>query len=97
MTEPYQPIYHWKRTQIDDRDPPNDLDWIGMDGVLPIGRIRKETDGPTKGKWQWAGWYPKAYKGRPPTPNLGYEDTARLATQKVEEYWHLCMEVMTPR
>lgn len=97
MTEPYQPIYAWKRTQIDDNDPPTDLDWIGMDGVLPIGRIRKETGGPTKGKWHWAGWYPKTHKGAPPTPNSGYVDTARLATQRVEEYWLRCMEVMVPR
>lgn len=95
--EPYQPRYEWKRTELDENDPPTDLDWIGMDGVLPIGRIRKETAGPTIGKWHWAGWYPKTCMGSPPTPNAGYEGTARLATQKVEEYWERCFEVMTPR
>jgi hypothetical protein len=57
----YQPKYKWHRTQLDENDPPTDLDWIGMDGVLPIGRIGKETAGPTKGKWHWAGWYPKTH------------------------------------
>lgn len=97
MTEPYQPKYQWKRTQIDEHDPPTDLDWCGFDGVLPIGRIMKETSGPTMGQWHWAGWFPKTYKGRPPSPNAGYEATARLATQKVEEYWARCMQVMEPR
>lgn len=97
VTEPYEPRYQWKRTELDENDPPTDLDWIGMDGVLPIGRIRKEVHGPTKGKWHWAGWYPKTYKGTAPTPNAGYADTARLATQKVEEFWELCKQVMTPR
>jgi hypothetical protein len=93
----YQPRYTWKRTEIDDKDPPTDLDWIGMDGVLPIGRIRKELHGPTKGQWHWAGWWPKTHKGAPPLPNAGYSDSARLATQMVEEYWDRCHEVMTPR
>jgi len=97
MTELYHPLYKWHRTQIDENDPPTDLDWIGMDGVLPIGRIMKETSGPTKGNWKWSGWYPKTHMGSPPTPNAGYADTARLATQKVEEYWELSQRVMTPR
>jgi hypothetical protein len=96
MTD-YQPKYKWHRTQLDENDPPTDLDWIGMDGVMPIGRIRKETAGPTKGKWRWAGWYPKTHMGSPPTPNAGYEATARLATQKVEEFWELSQRVMTRR
>ncbi len=97
MTEPYQPRYQWKRTRIDEKDPPTDLDWIGMDGVAYIGRIRKELHGPTQGKWHWAGSYPRTYSGSPPTPNSGYVGTARAATQKVEEYWDLCKQVMTPR
>lgn len=94
---PYEPRYQWKRTQIDENDPPTDLDWIGMDKAAYIGRIKKEVHGPTKGQWQWAGSIPRSYKGSPPTPNTGYCDTARLATQKVEEYWDLAMRVMTPR
>jgi hypothetical protein len=96
MTD-YQPKYQWNRTQLDENDPPRDTDWMGMDGDLPIGRIRKELHGPVKGKWQWAAWYPKTHKGRPPAPNLGYCATARLATQKVEEFWELCLQVMEPR
>lgn len=88
MTAPYQPRYQWKRTQIDENDPPTELDWCGFDGDTYIGRIRKETAGPTKGLWHWAGSLPRTFRGRrPPTPNSGYCDTARQATQKVEEYW----------
>jgi hypothetical protein len=86
----YQPKYTWKRTQIDANDPPTDYDWIGYDGVGAVGRIRKEMNGPTKGKWQWAGWYPRDFKGSPPTPNTGWADTARIATQMCEEYWDRC-------
>lgn len=93
----YQPRYQWKRTQLDENDPPTDLDWCGFDGVHYLGRIRKETAGPTEGQWHWAGSWPRTYKGSPPTPNTGYVDTARQATQKVEEYWDLALKVMTPR
>ena len=96
MTD-YQPRNKWRRTQIDKNDPPTDLDWIAMDGGHDIGRIRKEVHGPTKNKWHWAGWYPKTHMGRPPTPNAGYADTARLATQKVEEYWELSQRSMQRR
>lgn len=97
MTEPYQPRYQWKRTQIDENDTPTDFDWIGMDGVHYIGRIRKEMHGPTNGQWHWAGSYPRTHKGTPPLPNAGYAATARDATQKVEEYWDKAMKTMSPR
>ncbi|WP_426235915.1 hypothetical protein [Pararhizobium sp. DWP1-1-3] len=96
MTD-YQPKYQWYRTQLDKNDPPSETDWTGMDGTAYIGRIRKEMHGPTKGKWYWAGSYPKTHKGSPPTPNAGYSATARLATQMVEEYWERCLRVMEPR
>lgn len=87
MTERRDPKYNWRRTMIDAHDPPTDFDWIGYDGAEAIGRVRKEMHGPIKGKWQWAGWYPKKYKGSPPTPNLGYSASCRLAMLKCEEYW----------
>ena len=93
----YQPKYKWHRTQLDENDPPRDTDWCGYDGDAPIGRIRKELYGPTKGQWHWAGKYPKTHIGTPPKPIAGYAATARLATQNVEEYWELSMRVMTPR
>lgn len=96
MEEKYQPRYQWKRTQIDDKDPPTDFDWIGQDGVHYIGRIRKELDGTLKGQWHWAGSYPRTHTGAPPAWNAGHAESARAATQKVEEYWDLCMRVMTP-
>jgi hypothetical protein len=97
MAQRYEPKYTWKRTQIDERDPPTDYDWQGFDGVSYIGRIRKEFGGPTNGKWHWAGSYPRTHMGRPPAWNAGHCDTAREATQKVEEYWERCLELMTPR
>jgi hypothetical protein len=93
----YQPKYKWHRTQLDENDPPRDIDWTGMDGAAYIGRIRKETHGPTKGKWHYACSWPRTHKGTPPSPNAGYAATARLATQKVEEYWELSMRVMEKR
>ena len=96
MTD-YQPKYKWHRTQLDENDPPRDTDWCGFDGDAPIGRIRKELYGPTKGQWLWSGKFPKTHNGTPPKPIGGYAATARLATQKVEEYWDMSMRVMTPR
>lgn len=96
MTE-YQPKYKWHCTQLDENDPPRDTDWTGIDGTAYIGRIRKELHGPTKGKWRLAGSWPKIHMGSPPLPNAGYQSTARLATQKVEEYCELSLRVMTPR
>ncbi len=97
MTGLYQPKYQWRQTQLDENDPPTDLDWCGFDGAAYIGRIRKEEHGPTKGKWHWAGSFPRTHKGTPPSPVAGYAATARKATQLVEEYWDRCKEVMTPR
>lgn len=97
MTEPYQPRYQWKQTQLDEHDPPTELDWCGFDGVGYVGRIRKETAGKTEGLWHWAGSIPRTFRGSPPTPNQGYCDTARQATQMVEEYWERCKTVMEPR
>lgn len=94
MTTPYQPRYQWRRTQLDENDPPTDLDWLGYDGDQYIGRIRKDTAGPTAGKWQWAGSYPRKLRDKRILPNTGFVDTARIATQKVEEFWDLCLTRM---
>ncbi|WP_077961622.1 hypothetical protein [Ensifer adhaerens] len=97
MTEPYQPRYQWRRTELDANDPPTDFDWLGFDGIGYIGRIRKEAGGPTAGRWNWAGSVPRTFKGSPPTPNQGYCDTAREATEMVETYWDWCLARMCPR
>jgi hypothetical protein len=91
---PYSPRYTWRQTKLDERDTATKYDWCGYDGDQYIGRIWKEFGGPMKGKWHWAGSYPKALKGAPPTPNAGFVDSARLATKMVEEYWDRCFEVM---
>lgn len=87
MTAPYQPRYQWKMTDFGDGDVPTNLDWCGFDGAAYIGRIRKDTAGPTKGKWQWAGSYPRGLRDAKEIPNTGFVDTARIATQRVEEFW----------
>lgn len=97
MTSPYQPKYDWRRTQLDANDPPTDSDWIGYDGDGAVGRVRKEMHGTTKGTWHWAGWYPRTFKGTPPTPNAGYSGSCRLAMQKCEEYWDRAKECMSRR
>lgn len=94
MNTPYQPKYQWRQTELDEHDPKTDLDWCGFDGVGYVGRIRKEMTGPTKGKWHWAGAYPRMFKGKPPVPNSGYVDTARQAAQMAEEYWDRCVAMM---
>ena len=93
MPDRYEPKYLWKQTQLDANDPPTKYDWTGYDGGRPIGRIRKEHHGPTKGKWQWAGWYPMPFNGSPPTPNTGWVDNARLATEKCEAFWDRCKAI----
>ena len=60
MTETYQPRYSWRRTQLDENDPPSDLDWCGLDGDGYIGHIRKDTNGPLKA----------AGNGRPRSPEV---------------------------
>lgn len=94
MPEPYQPRYQWRRTQLDEYDPPTDFDWLGFDDIGYIGRIRKEMAGPTKGKWHWAGSVPRTFKGSAPLPNSGYCDTAREATEMAETYWDWCVARM---
>jgi hypothetical protein len=93
----YQPRYEWYRTKLDKYDTPSDLDWSGLDGKMGVGRIRKETSGPTKGLWHWSGNSPATHTGRPPSPNAGYSPDARQATKEVEDYYARCLESMTLR
>lgn len=51
------------------------------------GRIRLETEGPMKRKWQWAGSCPRPMCRRSINPNVGYCSGAALAAQAVEIYW----------
>lgn len=43
---PYQPQYDWFMSKLDEQDVPTKYDWIGLDGPIGIGRIRKELNGP---------------------------------------------------
>ncbi len=42
MSEPYKPLYPWRRTKIDKDHVPTDEDWSGYDGNVSIGRIQKQ-------------------------------------------------------
>jgi len=51
-----QPQYKWRITWPDEGDADSwKTDFMGWDGDTPVGRIRLETAGPKKGKWQWSG------------------------------------------
>jgi hypothetical protein len=95
--QPYLPHFEWFMTKIDERDTPTEFDWIGLDGPIGIGRIRKELNGPLKGKWQWSGWFPSTHSGQPPSPNTGHCETARNATEMVERYYAKCLRDMQTR
>jgi hypothetical protein len=88
MTEPYQPVNKWRRTRIEDNDPPSDADWMGRE--TGIERIQLQSHGPTKGKRMWIGHGPSVRKRC--TPPQGYEAESREAMLKVEEYYHRLLE-----
>lgn len=92
MTTPYQPRYQWRPTEIHGET--LDLDWVGYDGDQYIGRVRRNITESTPGRWMWAGSYPRMMPGTKPLPNVGTVDTARIATQMVEEFWDMCLEKM---
>lgn len=90
-TDKYKPLYQWRRTQIDENDPPTDNDWCGYDGAVGIGRIQKQQHGPMKDRWMWNGHGPRARERL--LPHTGYEAEGREAMRKVEEYYHGLMRL----
>jgi len=88
---PYQPLYHWRRTTLDESDIPTDNDWCGYDGEVCIGRIQKQLHGPTRDKWMWAGHGPHTRKRF--LPHSGYVTEGREAMRAVEEYYHSLMRL----
>jgi hypothetical protein len=90
MTEPYQPLYRWRRTKIDENDPPRDTDWMAYDDGAPVGRVQLQPHGPMKGKWLWSAHGPMGVKRH--TPHQGYEQEGREAMRKVEEYYHALLK-----
>lgn len=89
MSEPYQPKYQWSPTWPDNIKPNEPvLDFVARDGDEGAGRVYKTTGGPQDKMWKWCGAQPSSsWTGKPIMPNSGYEDTARLAVQRCEEYW----------
>lgn len=85
----YQPLYQWRRTQIDEHDVPTDEDWCGYDGDVGIGRIRLEHGGPKDGQWQWSGHGPHVRQRI--LPHQGFAAEGREAMRMVEEYYHRLM------
>jgi len=89
MPTRYQLLYTWRGTKIDENDDPTDLDWLGYDGEIIIGRIRMESGGPNNGQWRWSGLGPHVHQRL--TPQQGFEAEPRKAMRKVEEYYHMLM------
>jgi len=83
---PYQPLYRWRRTRIDENDPPDDNDWSGYDGEVCIGRIQKQLHGPMKGKWMWN--LLATHVRVRIMPQSGFIDEGREAMRRVEERYH---------
>ena len=84
---PYQPLYHWRRTKLDENDIPTDNDWCGYDGEVCIGRIQKQLHGPMKNRWMWNLHGPVRIRRRI-LPHSGYEQEGREAMRKVENCYH---------
>jgi len=89
---PYQPLYHWRRTKLDERDIPTDNDWSGYDGEVCIGRIQRQTNGPMKDQWMWAGGTIRRAPKRL-LPHSGYVGEGREAMRAVEEWYHRQLEL----
>lgn len=86
-TEPYKPLYKWRRTKLDENDVPTDSDWSGYDGEIGIGRIQLQDHSAMKGRWMWNLHGPIRIKTRI-SPHSGYIDDGREAMRKVEERYH---------
>ncbi|MGZ2429562.1 hypothetical protein [Rhizobium redzepovicii] len=91
MPNRYQPLYKWRGTKINERDQPTDLDWLGYDGEIIIGRIRMESGGPKNGMWQWSILGPSVRRRL--TLHQGFEVEPREAIRKVEGYYHRLMRL----
>ncbi len=93
MPDEYKPKYKWRVTWPDPSDADSHkTDFCGWDGDICVGRIRFEAHGKMKNKWQWTGQGPVRgiSKGRL-MPQQGYEDTARNASAKAEDYYERLM------
>ncbi|WP_245293000.1 hypothetical protein [Rhizobium acidisoli] len=91
MATKYQPLYTWRGTKLDESDEPTDLDWLGYDKQVIIGRIRVESGGPENGMWQWSVLGPGVRQRL--TPYQGFEAEPRDAIRKVEEYYQRLMRL----
>ncbi|MBB6224590.1 hypothetical protein [Rhizobium leguminosarum] len=77
MATKYQPLYTWRGTKLDESDEPTDLDWLGYDEQIIIGRIRMESGGPKNGMWQMERPWPRCASKADAPPRLR-SSTARL-------------------
>lgn len=87
----YKPLYRWQETWPGETglDGKPLLDFIGLDGEVPIGRIRLEDAGPKRAQWQWSGQGPNVRERL--LPHQGFCPTAREASRMVEDYYHRLM------
>lgn len=90
----WQKKYCWVRTWPNDIGPDGKVpeDFSAYDGEQYAGRIRQDRETLKIGQWQWAGAYPKGWKGSPVMPNAGYCQTAEEAAKTVEWYWDAMLE-----
>lgn len=89
MSTRYRPLYKWRGTKIDESDQPTDLDWLGYDGEIIIGRIWFESSGPKSGQWRWSGHGPQVRHRV--LPHQGFEAEPGEAMRKVEDYYRRLM------
>lgn len=86
MTDKPALLYRWRKTWPDEGDRDSwETDFMGWDGKVPCGRIRLETANLKKGQWMWSGHGPRVPQRL--LPHQGYEQTARQAAAKVEDYY----------
>ena len=83
-----KPRYRWRDTWPGE----NQIDYAAWDGKRQFGRIRLESNGPTKDLWRWSISHIDGVK-RHLTPHNGYEKSPRLAAQQVEDLYERLMQL----
>lgn len=87
MTEEYKPLYLWRETWPGE----GHQDFSAFDNGESFGRIQLDlTTHTKKSKWMWNITHIK-WARKHILPHSGWEDTAKEASRRVEEYYHkLC-------
>jgi hypothetical protein len=83
---PYQPLYRWRRTRIDENDPPTMTTGADMTVRSASGGSSGSLHGPMKGKWMWN--VLATHVRLRVMPQSGYIDEGREAMRMAEERYH---------